>query len=210
MSETIIPKYLVIDTETSGLFDFSKPADADGQPRMASLAMIYLDAEFHILSVRTAFIKPDGWEILPEATAINGLTMDILNANGEPVRTVLDEYVAAVDHGLIVVAFNAQFDTKVLRGELRRAGIDDRFEKTPNLCTMRLSTDIVKAPKKSGKGWKFPKLAEACAHFKITQAAAHTALDDARACVDILKKLAELKVDLTPEVHYAKEQPKGA
>ena len=25
-------KVLIIDTETSGLFDFSKPADAEGQP----------------------------------------------------------------------------------------------------------------------------------------------------------------------------------
>lgn len=31
---------LVIDTETNGLFDFSKPADAEGQPRLAHLAMI--------------------------------------------------------------------------------------------------------------------------------------------------------------------------
>ena len=32
-------KYAVIDTETSGLFDFSKPAEAEGQPRLASLAI---------------------------------------------------------------------------------------------------------------------------------------------------------------------------
>ena len=31
-------KSVVIDTETSGLFDFSKPASAEGQPRMASIA----------------------------------------------------------------------------------------------------------------------------------------------------------------------------
>ena len=38
-------KYVVIDTETSGLFDFSKPADAEGQPRLASLAMVFLDQD---------------------------------------------------------------------------------------------------------------------------------------------------------------------
>ncbi|MEY4951800.1 MAG: hypothetical protein RL299_224, partial [Pseudomonadota bacterium] len=35
--------YLVIDTETSGLFDFKKPADDPSQPRLASLAMIWAD-----------------------------------------------------------------------------------------------------------------------------------------------------------------------
>lgn len=37
-------KFLVIDTETSGLFDFKTPADGPGQPRMASFAAIHLDA----------------------------------------------------------------------------------------------------------------------------------------------------------------------
>ena len=40
--------YAVIDTEGSNLFDFSKPADAEGQPRLAELAIIYADSEFNI------------------------------------------------------------------------------------------------------------------------------------------------------------------
>jgi hypothetical protein len=36
-------KYCVLDTEGTGLFDYSAPADAPMQPRMASLAMIFLD-----------------------------------------------------------------------------------------------------------------------------------------------------------------------
>ena len=199
------PKYLVIDTETSGLFDFSKPADADGQPRMASLTMIYLDADLAPIVEVTHFIRPEGWEMSEEVSAINGLTNDVLHERGIPVRTALEEYVLAVDKGLIIVAFNAQFDTKVLRGELRRAGIDDRFEKTPNICTMRASTDICRLPGK--RGYKFPKLAEACTHFNIKQEAQHTSLDDARACAEILRRLVAAGNCPDPIVHFAKEKP---
>lgn len=190
-------KYLVIDTETSGLFDFTKPADADGQPRMASLAMIFLDAGLIITSEVHMFVKPVGWEMAAEAGAVVGIA----------VAEVLNQYVQAVDDGRIVVAFNAQFDTKVLRGELRRAQIDDRFEKTPTICTMRASTDVVKVPRKTGRGWKFPKLGEACAHFKIVNADAHSALHDARACVEILRCLVALGECPEPAVYFAKERP---
>lgn len=166
-------KYAVIDTETSGLFDFSKPADVDGQPRLAHLAMILLNEDFAETETIEIFIKPDGWKMLPEVAAINGLTMEILNEKGSPVIEALALYAKAVDEGRVIVAFNAQYDTKIMRGELRRAALDDRFERTPNICVMRGSTDICQVPKANGKGFKFPKLAEACKHFKIEQAGAH-------------------------------------
>ena len=197
-------KYLVIDTETSGLFDFSKPADAEGQPRMASMAMIYLDEDLDVVDESMHYIKPVGWEMSEAVTKINGLTTDFLLKAGEPIESVLYEYVDAIDQGLILVAFNAQFDSKVLRGELRRAGIPDRFETTPNICTMRAATNICKIPKKTGYGFKFPKLAEACKFFNIKQEAEHTALDDARACVGVLKNLVALGLCPEPEVHHAK------
>lgn len=200
-------KYAVIDTETSGLFDFSKPADAEGQPRLASLAIIVLDENMALVEERNVFIKPDGWEMNPEAEKVNGLSMAILNEKGIPVAEALASYVELIDAGAVVVAFNAQFDTKMLRGELRRANLPDRFEVTPNICVMRAATQVCKVPKKSGVGFKFPKLAEACAFFGIKQSAAHSSLDDARSAAAILTKLDELGQLPAPEVHYAKVQP---
>lgn len=201
-----IAKYLVIDTETSGLFDFSKPADAEGQPRMASIAMIYLASNLEIISESMHYIKPDGWTMPEEASKINGLTNEILLEKGEPIKDVLDKYTKAIDDGLIVVAFNAQYDLKILRGELRRAGIDDRFDKTLNICVMRAATDILKIPKKNGAGYKFPKLSEACEYFGIEQIAAHTALDDTRVCVKVFGNLMSLGVCPDPQVYFSKNK----
>lgn len=201
-------KYAVIDTEGSGLFDFTKPADAPGQPRLASLAIIGLNELFEETIQREFLIKPEGWEMTPEATAVNGLTTPFLKEYGSPVRECLDYYSHLILEGYIIASYNAQFDCKTMRGELRRAGMPDLFEQTPNVCLMRASTDVCKVPRKTGKGWKFPKLSEACAFFKIEpEPTPHNAMEGAIRATKILLALQALARLPAPDVHYAKERP---
>ena len=61
-------RYVVIDVETSCLFDFSKPADAEGQPRLAHMALIYLDSEFNVERDYDVLIRPDGWTAFSSAS----------------------------------------------------------------------------------------------------------------------------------------------
>jgi DNA polymerase III epsilon subunit-like protein len=202
--------YVVLDTETSGLFNFALPADAEGQPRLAHLAMIFVDENLQEESIVDLLVHPDRWTMPPEVAAINHLPQEFLMEKGLPVAHVLQAYTDAVDRGLIVVAFNSQFDLKVMRGELRRAGMDDSFERTPNICVMRPLTDICKIPKANGKGYKFPKLSEAMAHFKIEQHGAHSAGGDARSALELFRKLKELGRCPEPSVNYAKKRPVSA
>lgn len=193
--------YAVIDTESNGLFRFDLPADAEGQPRLAELAIIYADAGFNIEREYRAYVKPDGWTMNEKATAVNGLTDAILNEKGIPIAEVLAEYTAAIKAGRVMVAFNARHDTKMCRAELRRAGLPDLFEETKNICVMRKAAGII--PKAGGKkGW--PKLIEARAHLGLSDEGAHTAGADAMTALHILKYLAANGADLTPEVHYSK------
>lgn len=199
--------YAVLDTETSGLFDFSKPADAEGQPRLAELGFVYLNHALEEIGSYRALIRPDGWEMNAEATAINGLTTEILLAQGIPVVEALRVYTDAIDYGAVVVAYNAQYDTKVMRAELRKAAMDDRFESTPNICIMRPLVGF-KIEKAGGKRGGFPKLSDAYRHFfKEDFDGRHTALGDARAKVRLFRKMMELKVCPDPKVHYAKNRP---
>jgi len=202
-------KYAVIDTETSGLFDFSKPADAEGQPRLAHLAMILVDEDLVELARYDQFVKPDGWTLGEEVMKVNGLTNEHLTEHGVPVADVIAEYAKVIDDGFVIVAFNAQYDTKVMRGEMRRAAVDDRFEATPNICVMRALVDVCKVPKKTGKGFKLPKLSEACAHFEIVNEGEHTATGDAEAALALFRRLHESGAVLTPAVHFAKAPPEG-
>lgn len=200
-------KYAILDTETSTLFDFTKPADAKGQARLASFAVVILDEALTVLDEFQYLIRPDGWEMQPGATAVNGFTTEFLAANGIPVRPCLEFYSQIVKDGCVVVSFNAMFDTKVMRGELRRAGLPDLFESTPNICVMRALTEVCKIPRAKGAGYKFPKLSEACAFFKIDEPAAHSALGDARSAAALLRELHKLQLMPAPTVHLAKNHP---
>ena len=200
-------KYCVIDTETSGLFDFTKPADAEGQPRLACLAMIHLGEDLAETSREEHWIKPDGWTLSPEVIATHGITNEFLAENGRPVAAALEAYDEVLASGSIIVAFNAQYDLKMMRGELRRAAMPDHFEETKSICVMRDAVNVVKAPKKSGKGFKFPKLEEACRHFGIGQSQAHSAMSDAESAAAIFRALNALGVLREPAVYLARVKP---
>ena len=205
-------KYLILDTEGSGLFRYKDaagntiPSDAPGQPRLASLAMRSIDMETgEVGEIERFLIQRDGWSMEAEATAINGLTDEILDAQGVPVKEALDAYVRHIDRGHVFTAFNAQHDGRQMRAELRRAGMDDRFETTLQCCLMRSCTGlgIVKA---NGKGG-WPSLADVCAHFGIANNTPHTAEGDAFVAAEIFLKLHALGKLQVPAVHYAKNPP---
>lgn len=204
--------YMVIDCETNGLPVYRRhgeivPADHPSQPRLASLAIILLDHELLIESERLFFIRPEGWSMTQEATEVNGLTDAHLYQDGIPILDVLGPYLDTIDSGRVVVAHNARNDLKVMRGEARRAGLDDRFEKTLNICTMMASTPIVGLKRKNGAP-KWPTLEEADVFFfgRGCINAYHNALFDARATLGIFRKLKELNALPEPKIFYAKNK----
>jgi DNA polymerase III epsilon subunit-like protein len=203
-------KYAVIDCETTGLFKFRDAAgnglraDAPGQPRVAHFTMIRLNEKFEREDVVDALIKPDGWTMPAEAGAINGLNDAILNEKGIPILGPITEYAAAIDEGRVIVAFNAAFDLKCGRAEFRHAKMDDRFEKTLAICVMKAMTDICRIERmRPGGGFKQPKLSEACEHFGITNRKAHSALGDAEAAEEILRRLHAMGKLPEPRLEFA-------
>lgn len=200
-------RWAVIDTEGSGLFKYKDatgkpvPADDPSQPRLAALSMILLDADLKVVEEYHALVKPDGWSMTAEATAVNGLTDERLMAEGQPVGHILDVYTQAIREGRAVVAFNAQHDLKQMRAELRRAGRDDLFMLTKNVCVMRKAAGHI--PRPDGKK-TWPKLEHCREHLKISHDAAHTSGADAASALAVFLHLHGLGVDLTPAVHFAK------
>lgn len=186
-------RHVVLDTETSGLFNFSRSAEAEGQPRLASAAFVFLDQNYCIEKEYHVFVRPDGWRMPAEATEKNGITQDMLVTNGVSILNVLRAWNNLLDQGVTFVAHNADFDLKVMRAELRRAGLPDRFDETEAFCTMKASTPICRIPGKRGVKW--PKLIEAYQYFfNETFENQHEALADARACARVFKRLTEIGV----------------
>lgn len=203
--------FLIFDCETSGLplrgrgpDDKPWPADHPRQPRMAALAMIWTTPALSIIKEKRWLIKPDGWLMEPGATKVNGLTDNFLKENGGPIGPALDAFEEAVAEGHIFVAHNVVFDAKIIRGELRRAGRPDHREQTLTVCTMMRSAGVVKAKKLNGSP-KTPRLEEMAAHFKIeVRGRAHTAGTDAHTCLQGLRWLMKLGIDLEPKVITAR------
>ena len=204
-------KIFVFDTETTGLLDFKKPADDPAQPRLASLAIIKADLVYdtwQIVSETRTLVRPDGWVMPPDvAEKVHGLTQEVLERDGGPVGDALNLFEEAVNEGRVAVAHNAQYDAKLLRGENRRAGRDDLFERTPNICTMRAATAVCRIPSPRGRGFKFPKLAEAYRHLLgKDMAMAHDSLADARAAFEVFCALHKLGALPPAVVHYAADR----
>lgn len=199
------PTFLLFDTETSGLPPRAPrgcppiPADDPRQPRMASFAAIVADELGREIERHKFYVKPEGWTMAhfdelarhegkTPASQINGLTDDFLNANGIPVAHILDFYSGHITDGLVVVAHNAIFDKKIMRGELRRAGKPDLFEQTRSICTMKAMDAY--APQglcMSSPG--FVKLQVACDFFGIVLENAHDAMADCEAARGLLEIL---------------------
>ena len=212
-------EFAVFDTETTGLFLFREgkngppvPADDPRQPRMASFAVVFADASGNEIGRHKAFIRPDGWSVAEydaraiaqgkkPASEVNGLTDAFLMEHGVPVADVLALWNRLIDQSLIAAAFTPQFDCKMMRAELRRAGLPDRFEETRNVCLMKALDPYGAQGLCIQRG--FVKLAEACEFFGIVNADAHDALADAKAAQEILAIL--IRDDRLPEarVHYA-------
>lgn len=205
-----MPRYLLLDTETSGLHLYAKrgeppiPADDPRQPRLAGVTMIPVGEDLQPESEPwSRLIRPEGWEMSPEASAINGLTTERCDAEGVDIRLVLNTYSVAIrQERRVVVAFNAQFDTKMMRGELRRAHMDDLFMITPNICTMR-GAQSLGIKKASGKGG-FPGLSDVYRYlFGEEVIDAHTSLADTLACLRIFQHLMEVGAAPEPKVHFS-------
>lgn len=202
--------YLCTDTETNGFMDFGKPADAPGQPRVAAVAMILCDEQFNVITESELLIRPDGWEMTEEAGRVNGLTNEMLYERGVPIGIALKAYTAAVQLGEIITCHNSQFDCKMMRAELRRAGLPDLFDITKNICTMRGATGVVKATQHGSKRRKFPTLRECYQHFyKRDYDFPHSALGDARAVREVARFLKRINCLPEPKVHYAGENTRA-
>lgn len=193
-------KALILDTETNGLFDFKQPADADGQPRMCSLAAGLVDADGSEISGFYHLIKPD-WELEEKhavALDVNGLTYERLMDEGIPVVEALERYDALVDDCEVISAYGVTFDQKVVRAEQRRAGRDDRYGFRPTFCVQRAVTKPCDLPptaamSRAGRNYaKTPKLAEAVeALLGETHEGAHDAMVDLKATIRLYAWCAE-------------------
>lgn len=182
---------LFFDTETTGLPDWKSPSEAEHQPHIVEIGAALLDDELNIIERYEAIIKPDGWEISEEMTAIHGISHERAMDEGVSEKEAVDAFLALHALSGIRVGHNVSFDDRILRIALKRYFDDelaDAFKLGPKFCTMWESKQIVKATFMDKKGVKNPSLAEAYKFFTGEElTGAHRAMADVEATIAVYK-----------------------
>lgn len=110
---------LFIDVETTGLCRTLPDLDPR-QPHLVEVAASLVDERNKTHSEMSQIVRPDGWTIPPETTAIHGITTEEALAKGCPVVRVLEDLLRLARRADLLVAHNVAFDHQVVRIALAR------------------------------------------------------------------------------------------
>lgn len=182
--------YLFLDTETTGLpLDWKAPVgQLDNWPRIVEIGWILTDKDGQEIESETIILKPDGFKIPADASAIHGITNEIANEKGQDRVDVLKKFSDLLSKATVLVAHNIDFDKKVVHAEFMRYNIKSNIHKIDKLCTKELTTDYCKLPGRYG--YKWPTLEELYEKvFSTSLTASHSALGDVKACKDCFFEL---------------------
>ena len=178
------------DTETTGLPDWKNPSDSHHQPHLVQLAAILADEDTgKVISTLDLIIQPDGWDIPQEVADIHGITNEIANEVGVNEMDAVALFLQMVGSAKRL-AHNRTFDLRIIRIATKRyfpENVQEKWaEKENHDCTMIMAKPIMQMEPKGRYGYKSPKLSEAYQHFMGKELQdAHSAIADARACLDI-------------------------
>lgn len=185
---------LFFDVETTGLPGKKANPEEFGtydKCRVVSIAWVLRD-EKTVYSQRYSVVDPGIPDEEIGAEFIHGISRDIVDRHGQPVESVIHEFMDDVEKSDIIVAHNIQFDKGVVASELFRMGCSEKASVLTNfehLCTMRSTTNLVKIKNAFGS-YKWPKLEELYEFlFGAKFENAHHAMCDVDALVSCYYKL---------------------
>jgi DNA polymerase III epsilon subunit-like protein len=116
------------------------------------------------VDLRDCLIRSDGFPIPEEAAAIHGISLSRSLSEGRPFPEAVAEILPLLLQAEFLLAHNADFDLTIFKSELCRYNMPHAIaalDKLKVVCTLKDTTDIVKAQfKGGGKGYKSPKLSE--------------------------------------------------
>ncbi|MBB6174986.1 DNA polymerase-3 subunit epsilon [Nocardiopsis mwathae] len=143
-------------------------------------------------AARTWLADPGEREIPQDAIDVHGITNERARAEGAPAEEVLAEIAECLTEHLLagrgLVIFNAPYDLGVLTAELRRHGLKslaERLSGEPCPIIDPLVIDRGIDPYRRGPR----NLAAMCAYYGVDQGDAHTAQDDAAACLALAREI---------------------
>ena len=185
-----------IDTETTGIPDYSLPVDHPDQPSIVQVAIILTDDTGEVVKQHyKTLVRPMPFcKWSAQAEAVHGISQKRAQLRGMRPEFLATD-IMQLTEGATIIAHNAQFDGFLVSALLSHfAATADlcRWRAKRVICTMLKSAPILKLPRKGNRhdfheqapgDYKMPRLAEAYRFFTGSDLeGAHDAMADAEAC----------------------------
>ncbi|WP_010519497.1 DNA polymerase III subunit alpha [Croceivirga radicis] len=189
--------YLIFDTETTGLPKrWDAPiSDTDNWPRCIQIAWQLHDEMGRLIESQDYLVKPEGFNIPYEAEQIHGISTALAEAEGVPLREVLEKFNAAMAKTKFIVGQNVGFDVNVMGSEFYRESVANPLQELPVLDTCTEHTaELCQIPGGRGGKFKLPTLTELHQYlFGEPFAEAHNATADVEATTRCFLELVRKK-----------------
>lgn len=170
--------FLVLDTETTGLYD----------GEICQIALLKSDGQVLL----DTLVKPTR-PIPPDATRIHGITdADVIDAPGwSLIAPALLEMIRGQD----VIIYNAVYDRKMMHQAAEKCGMDKIDWKTHAgfHCAMEAFAELYGDWNDYHKSYRWQKLTAAAAYYGINSLNAHSALGDCLMTLAVCKAMLEVK-----------------
>jgi PAS domain S-box-containing protein len=159
-SEKTKGKFLVLDTETTGLIQKNKPGnDHHELPRILQFAWLLFDSQGKLIKSHNRIIH-QSQPVPATSTRIHGIDDTVIQQNGEPPHEVWSDFLMDLENCDYLVGHNIDFDIQVIEGELRRQKINNPFAGKRMICTMKEGKNHCRIPSDDGNGFRYPELEE--------------------------------------------------
>lgn len=196
-----IGKYLLFDTETTGLprKRDALPEDLDNWPYIVEIAWFLIDEDGLMIDGCHHIIKQNV-SIPKDVTDIHHITTQDMLLKGEPPQEIYSSFIESVNKAEYVIAHNLDFDLPIIECELLRNGFDKILFSKKKFCTMKAGRDFCTVYDKAGR-IKNPKLVELFGELYFQNPylkveGTHNALADTNMLYRCFMKMKELKPNL--------------
>lgn len=176
--------FVIVDTETTGLDD------------SAEIVQIGVLSKTGDVLIDT-LLKPAG-DIPQEATRVHGIDKGAVR-DAPDFGDIYDDLYKALNNAELVLAYNAQFDSRIIQNEFnRRPALTYARNAPPDSqrwqCVMRNYAAFYGQWNSNYQSFTWQKLTEAMRQQNLLINNAHAAIDDCRMTLAILEKMAGVNV----------------